>query len=287
MRTWNTVAIVGVGLIGGSIGLTLRERKLAKRIVGIGRRKESLDQALAVGCTTEITMSIADGVKDADLVVVCTPVEFIAAHVADAARHCRDDCLVTDAGSTKVEIVAQAEAAFRVRFPSQIRFAGSHPIAGSERNGPEAASATLFEDRVVVVTPTERTDPAALLAIEEFWQSLGARTRRMAADEHDAVVARTSHLPHLVASALAANTPSNGQTWPLIGSGWADTTRIAAGDPELWRQIFLANRGPTLNALADFETVLKTWRNALENADGTLLFALLQEGKRRRDAVGS
>jgi prephenate dehydrogenase len=232
-------------------------------------------------------MSIADGVKDADLVVVCTPVEFIAAHVADAARHCRDDCLVTDAGSTKVEIVAQAEAAFRVRFPSQIRFAGSHPIAGSERNGPEAASATLFEDRVVVVTPTERTDPAALLAIEEFWQSLGARTRRMAADEHDAVVARTSHLPHLVASALAANTPSNGQTWPLIGSGWADTTRIAAGDPELWRQIFLANRGPTLNALADFETVLKTWRNALENADGTLLFALLQEGKRRRDAVGS
>jgi prephenate dehydrogenase len=166
-------------------------------------------------------------------------------------------------------------------------FVGSHPIAGSERNGPEAAAADLFAGRVAVVTPTDRSDDGAVRAVEEFWESLGSRVLRMTPQEHDAILARTSHLPHLVASALAATTPGNGETLPLTGSGWSDTTRIAAGDPELWRQIFLANRGATLSALTDFENVLKSWRHALESADGSLVLALLKEGKLRRDAVGN
>jgi len=287
MPAWDTVAIVGVGLIGGSIGLALRERKLARQLIGIGRRRESLEQALSRGCITQISTSVPEGVKQAQLVVVCTPVELIPRHVAEAAAAAPAGCLITDAGSTKAQLVADAEKALTAKFPQMVPFVGSHPIAGSERNGPEAAQADLFAGRVVVMTPTERTDPAAAAAIEEFWRLLGADIRKMDPEAHDAVIARTSHLPHLVAAALALTTPQDGDCRPLIGNGWSDTTRIASGDPELWRQIFLANRGPTLNALADFETVLRTWRHALESGDGQLLTQLLKEGKSRRDAVGS
>jgi prephenate dehydrogenase len=276
-KSWNSVAIVGVGLIGGSIGLALRERKLADQIIGIGRRTNSLEKACALGCVTEITTNLAEGVLEAQLAVVCTPVERIALHVAEIAAHCPPDCLITDAGSTKGQIVASV--------PAKARFVGSHPIAGSEKSGPEAACADLFNDRVVVVTPTAYSDPAAVSAIESFWQSLGARIVRMTPDEHDAALALTSHLPHLVASALAMTTPES--VLPLTGPGWQDTTRVASGDAELWRQIFLANQVHTLKALDDFATVLERFRAALKSGDGTLLAALLAEGKRRRDALGS
>jgi prephenate dehydrogenase len=285
MQRWDTVAIVGVGLIGGSIGLALRKRKLARRVIGIGRRRGSLAKALACRCVTETTTSIARGVASAQLIVVCTPVELIPQHVAEAAAHMPAGSLITDAGSTKAMLVQQVETALADRFPIHSPFVGSHPIAGSERNGPEAGTADLLVDRVVVVTETEATDHHAADRIEEFWESLGARVVRISPAEHDAALARTSHLPHLLASALAAATPED--QLPLTGSGWQDTTRIAAGDVELWRQIFLANRSPSLKALDDFEKVLKRFRLALESGDGTQLAALLAEGKRRRDAVGS
>jgi prephenate dehydrogenase len=285
MRTWDTVAIIGVGLIGGSIGLTLRERKLAKRVIGIGRRQESLAKALARGCVSETTTNIADGVKNANLIVVCTPVDLVAQHVAEAGKHFPEGSVITDAGSTKAELVVKAETALADRFPRHMPFVGSHPLAGSELNGPEAASADLFQGRVVVATETDVSDHDVVDTIEEFWQSLGASVVRMSPEDHDAALARTSHLPHLVASALAAATPDS--LLSLAATGWQDTTRIAASDVDLWRQIFLANRSPTLKALADFETVLSRFRTALETADAALLTELLAEGKRRRDAVGS
>jgi prephenate dehydrogenase len=287
MRSWDTVAIVGVGLIGGSIGLALRQRNLAQKILGVGRRRQSLEKALALGCITEIAADSAAAARQADLVIVCTPVETIAQQVLEAARSAKPGCLITDAGSTKEQLVAEIETALATAPADEVNFVGSHPIAGSEKNGPAAADPNLFDGRVTVVTPTERSDPTAVAAIEEFWKSIGARVMKMDPREHDAIVARTSHLPHLVASALAATTPGNDECLPLTGSGWADTTRIASGDPELWRQILLTNRRPTLSALADFETVLRTWRHALESGNGQLLTELLKEGKTRRDAMGS
>jgi len=285
MPRYQTVAIVGVGLIGGSIGLALRKRKLARAVVGIGRRRRSLAAALQLGCVTETTTSIARGVKQADLTIVCTPVELIAAQVAEVGRHCPDGSLITDAGSTKRDLVERAEVALADRFVRRMPFVGSHPIAGSEKTGPEASRADLFEGRVVVVTESEVSDHDVVATIEEFWQSLGATVVRMSPADHDAALARTSHLPHLVASALAVATPA--EVLPLTAGGWQDTTRIAASDPDLWRQIFLANPAHTLKALADFETVLKSLRAAVEQADADRLTALLAEGKRRRDAVGS
>jgi prephenate dehydrogenase len=285
MRTWNTVAIVGVGLIGGSIGMALRARQLARRVIGVGRRASSLAAAMQCGCVTEITTSLAEAAGQADLIVVCTPVEVVAEHVVAALRHCRTEAIVTDAGSTKAAIVAAVERALRDDRGCRLPFVGSHPLAGSEKSGPEAASADLFEGRVAIVTPTAASDPRATDTWTDFWQSLGARVIRMRPEDHDAALARTSHLPHLLASVLAAATPE--ELLPLTATGWQDTTRIAAGDVALWRQIFLANRGPTLKALADFETVLLRFRAALEAADGGLLAELLAEGKRRRDAVGS
>ena len=285
MQRWNTVAIIGVGLIGGSIGLALRQKKLAARVVGIGRRNGSLKAAHGLGCVSGTTTSVSRGVSRADIVVVCTPVERIPELIAEAARHAPAGALLTDAGSTKATVVAQTEALLHAQFPGLLPYIGSHPIAGSEKAGAEAARSDLFARRTVVVTPTASTDDQALASIERFWRALGAEVVRMSPAGHDAALARTSHLPHLVASALAAATPAD--LLPLAGSGWSDTTRVAAGDAELWRQILAANSVHALKALADFETVLCRLRGALESDDGALLAEILAEGKRRRDALGS
>jgi prephenate dehydrogenase len=278
---WNTVAIIGPGLIGGSIGLALRNRGLAVHIIGVGRRKESLTKALSLGAATSTTTSIEEGVKDADLVVVCTPVNEIAGHVLEAAAAAPDRALLTDAGSTKASIVAKAEAA----LPKGKHFVGSHPLAGSEKIGVEFARADLFEGKVVVVTPTAQTDRADLQAVTEFWQSLGANVISMPPDAHDRALATTSHLPHLVASATAQITPA--ADLQLTAGGWRDLTRIASGDPDLWSQILLDNRASILNSLAGFEKTMAEFRAALENADAAKLRQLLMEGKLRRDALGN
>jgi prephenate dehydrogenase len=282
---YHNVAIIGVGLIGGSIGLSLRRRRLAGRVIGIGRRKASLAKALDYGCVDETTTSVSRGVAKADLVVVCTPVETIPEFVAAAAEHAPADCYLTDAGSTKATVVGNAEALLHQRQPGPLRFIGSHPIAGSEKTGAEAASSRLFRKRTCVITPTASTDAEAVAAVEHFWRLLGATVVRMSPAAHDAALAHTSHLPHLIASALAAATPA--EILPLAGTGWSDTTRIAAGDVELWQQILLANSVHTLKALDDFGTVIARLREALQARDGRVLADILAEGKRRRDALGS
>jgi prephenate dehydrogenase len=181
--------------------------------------------------------------------------------------------------------VAQTEVLLHARYDGLLPFIGSHPIAGSEKSGAEAARGDLFERRTVVITPTASTDDDVTGAVEQFWRSLKGRVVRMSPARHDEVLARTSHLPHLVASALAAATPAD--MLPLTAGGWSDTTRVAAGDAEMWRQILMANSVQTLKGLEDFERVLARLRRAVEEGDGPRLAEILAEGKSRRDSLGS
>ncbi|MEQ8790335.1 MAG: prephenate dehydrogenase/arogenate dehydrogenase family protein [Pirellulaceae bacterium] len=281
MPAWNTVAIIGVGLIGGSIGLGLRRRGLARRVVGIGRRASSLRKAKQHETVDATTTSIAKGVADAELIIVGTPVSTIVDMVVQAASHAPAEAIITDAGSTKSHILHQ----LRERLGAGRPFIGSHPLAGSEKSGPEFASEDLFEGRLTVVTPTRQSDPEKVARVEAFWESLGSRVVRMTPEAHDAAVAEISHMPHLIASALAAATSE--KHLPLAATGWRDTTRVAAGEVELWRQIVGENRAGVLKSLDKFEKVLSKLRAAVERGDDTRLVEILEAGKRIRDAVGS
>ena len=284
MAEYSAVAIVGVGLIGGSIGLALRERKLAREVVGIGRREKSLASARQIGAIDRGTTDVADGVKSAEIIVVCTPVDTIVDFVARAAAACPKNAILTDAGSTKQTIVVAVEKQLGGRATGP-QFVGSHPLAGDQRSGSEYARDDLLEGRMVVVTPTDKTPAAAVETITRFWQSLGATVVTMSPAEHDAALAVTSHLPHLVAAALAAATPE--KLLPLAAGGWRDTTRIAGGDPALWEPIFTTNREQVLAALAEFGRRVDGLRHALESGDQQQLLANLEQAKRIRDALGN
>ena len=285
MKTWERVAIVGVGLIGGSIGLALRERGLAREVIGIGRRESTLQTASRRGAVTSTTTDLERGVAAADLVLVCTPVEQVVPYLLRAAAACSAGAMLTDVASTKRSIVTEVERQWTPFQTRGLAFVGGHPLAGSEKTGPEYARADLFVGRAVVLTPTERTDLGSCQRLEDLWRALGARVFRMSPGDHDRAVAAISHVPHLVASALAAATPLG--DLPLVAGGWLDTTRVAAGDPELWRQILVDNRDDVLKTLGQFATVLDLFRSALERDDQQQLLELLAAGRRNREAVGN
>ncbi len=281
MKRFDTVAIVGVGLIGGSLGMALRQRRLANRVVGIGRRQSSLRIARRIGAVDTATVNLAKGVAEAELVVVCSPVERIVDHVRQAAEHCPEEALITDAGSTKQAIVSALDG----KLPRGCRFLGGHPLAGSEKSGPLHARADLFEGRVALLTPTKNTRAEDFDLLECFWSEVGSVVVQMSPEEHDWAVALSSHLPHAVAVALAAMLPE--QYFRITGTGFLDTTRIAAASPELWRQIFLTNRENLLRGLDQLEQQLGQFREALRQHDTAALENWLAKGKKNRDALGS
>jgi prephenate dehydrogenase len=286
MAEFDSVAIIGVGLIGGSIGRALRERKLAREVVGVGRREYGLRTATELGAIDRGTTVLADGVANAQLVIVATPVDTIVDFVSQAAAAGPNRMLITDAGSTKDVIVRSVEAVLVDRRDGP-RFIGSHPLAGDHRTGVEHARADLFDGRKVVVTPTEKAHRAAVLEISAFWQSLGAEVVTMTPAEHDHALAATSHLPHLIAAALALATPK--ELLPLAASGWRDTTRIAGGDPELWRAIFTSNRQEVLDALKQFDRWTNELRELLALGQDDRLLRVLERAKwmkKNRDALG-
>jgi prephenate dehydrogenase len=276
-----TLTIVGVGLIGGSIGLAAKRRGVARRVLGAGRQRPSLDRALAVGAIDEAHLDLAEAVHRAEVAVFCTPVERIAEQVLAAAPGCAAGTLLTDAGSTKAAIVRGIEG----RLPDGVTFVGSHPLAGSEKRGPGFADPNLFQGRLTVVTPTPLTDPAAVERTAGFWRALGARVRLMDPEAHDRALALTSHLPHLVAAALAGILPP--ELHDLTATGFRDTTRVAAGDPSLWTGIFAQNRGAVLDALRRLRERLDAFQQALEAGDEAAIDTLLAQAKRVRDALGS
>jgi prephenate dehydrogenase len=281
MKRYGTVAIVGVGLIGGSIGMALRQRGLAERVIGIGRRQPSLRTARRVGAVTNTTVEMSKGVAEAELIVVATPVGRIAEDVERAAQFCPEGTLITDAGSTKRTIVEAVDG----RLPRGCRFLGSHPLAGGEKAGAIHARADLFEGRVAILTPTKNTRAEDFDALEDFWSSLGSVVVQMTPEDHDRALALTSHLPHVAAAALAAILPE--RYFRMTGTGVLDTTRIAAGDPELWKQILGQNRENVLAALGQYENQLAALRTAIQQGDQETLQRLLAQAKKNRDAMGS
>ncbi len=272
-----TVAIVGVGLIGGSVGLALHQRGLAERVVGVGHRQPSLDRALARGAIDEATLDIRDGVGDADLTILATPVGRMVELAAAAKSALRPGSILTDVGSTKARLVRDLEALAGGGFA----FVGSHPMAGSEKRGVEEANADLFENTLCFLTPTLRSDPRAVEFLGQFWRALGARIQQVEPDEHDRLVANASHLPHLVAAALVNGTPR--EALACTGAGFRDTTRVASGDPRLWADVCVQNQERILDALGTFEAQIRTLCDILRRGAEPELLRWLQSAKAIRD----
>lgn len=273
------VVIVGTGLLGGSIGLALRQAGLAQRIVGVGRRQATLRRAAQLGCIDESTTDLAQATPDADLILLATPLGALPATLQQLADcPLAESALITDVGSTKRSIVDAAERL----LPSPARFVGSHPMAGAETNGPDAARPDLLRGKPVVLTPTDRTHPDALQTIESLWIALGMRPLRMTPADHDEAAARISHLPH-AAAALLVDAAANSTALDLASTGFADTTRVASADPHLWTDIFLNNRDALLKTLDDLADRHAALRRMIDHEDRDQLLTFLQSAKTTRD----
>lgn len=271
---FGTVAIIGVGLIGGSLGMALKTRRLAANVVGIGRRPERLQQAVQMGAIDHATTDLHTGLADADIVVLCTTVGNILETLPEILESVKPGAVVTDVGSAKTQIVARAQSA--------PHFVGSHPMAGSERTGVEAATPLLFQEATWALTPTRDTDPRALQTILTLAQELGAATLVLSPETHDALVAVTSHVPHVLASALmrqaAAIRAQTPEIQRLAAGSFADMTRVAASSPALWRDVCLSNRDAVLSALDAYRTQLDTLQAAVAASDPAALEAFFAEG---------
>lgn len=271
------VTIIGVGLLGGSLGLALKAYDPAIRVAGVGRRAVSLQQALDVGAIDTAHLDASQAVADSDLVVLATPVGAFEQHLSSIAGCLKKGAAVTDVGSTKAAVVRSAG---RILGPSA-PFVGSHPMAGSEQKGPAFARADLFAGATCIVTPTKTTPAALTRRVEKFWQALGMATVRMTPAAHDRAVARVSHLPHALA-ALLMMLPGKADL-EIAANGFRDTTRLASGDMEMWRDIFLTNRAAILSALDDFDESLMHLRDLLELGDARGLEKFFAAAKTRRD----
>ena len=278
---FDTVAIIGIGLIGGSIGIALRERKIVKKVIGIGRSQASLRTARRVGAVDSTTVDMVKGVAEADLVIACTPVGRIVEDIRTAAKFAREGTLLTDAGSTKQTIIARLEAE---PLPNGCRFLGAHPMAGSEKTGAVNADGELFEGRIAVLTPTPQTQATDFDRLSKFWTALGSVVIRMSPEEHDRAVAQTSHLPHATAVALSASLPE--ELYRMTGTGFRDTTRLASGSPELWRDIFKENRDNVIRAMTGFAKKFSELAEAIRSGDDQRIFDLLADAQKKRDALG-
>ena len=289
------ITIWGVGLIGGSLGLALKKNGFQGERVGLGRNIGRLENALACDAVDVVTTEIEEGIRESDLVVICTPVELIpmlVQRIAESVDPQQHRIVLTDAGSTKSVLVRSVEEYLQTHGSGAFSFIGGHPMAGSHETGVGAARETLFENAKCILTPTENSDPDALTLIKSLWEFVGAVPYLLSPETHDRLIGAASHLPHLVASILA-NTVANvetedGKALDFTATGFRDSTRIAAGSPDLWTGIFTQNRdvlvslidGITENLTA-FKTLLQT--NNLAEIERVLLAAQITVEKRREN----
>ena len=279
MKLFNRVAIIGVGLIGGSIGLAIKKKGLAKEVVGVFRRRSTFAKALKRKAIDKGFMNVSDGVRGADLIIIATPVSSIVKNGREAMEYAKPGAIITDVGSTKGEIIKELEK--RVTGSSRAAFVGSHPMAGSEHNSVEYAREKLLEEAPCIVTKTAKTNRRALAKVVKFWEMLGAKVKMMTPAEHDRSVALVSHLPHIVAFGLAGAVPEKDMAY--AAEGFKDTTRVASSDPRLWADIFLMNRKEVTSACRLFEKYYKNILKALAKEDYSGVVRALKKAKDKRD----
>jgi prephenate dehydrogenase len=278
----DTLAVCGVGLIGGSFALALKHSGAVRRVVGAGRSRENLERALAVGAIDEIASDAGAAARGSDLIFVAVPVQQTEAVLGQVAAAMGDAAIVTDAGSTKQDVIASAQ---RAMGPKIERFVPAHPIAGAEKSGADAASAALYRDRLVVLTPLPGNPLAAVELVRGLWLECGARVARMAPREHDEVFAAVSHLPHALAFALVAMMAARDESTKLFshaGAGFRDFSRIAGSSPEMWRDICLANAPALLNELDAYQSTLSELASLIRKGDGAGVEAVFSRAREAR-----
>ncbi|MDP2913025.1 MAG: prephenate dehydrogenase/arogenate dehydrogenase family protein [Candidatus Omnitrophota bacterium] len=281
MKLFNKVAIIGVGLIGGSIGLAIKKRRIAREVIGVFRRTSTLKKALKKKAVDRATLSIKKGVEGADLIILASPVFSIPGLAADAVKYAKEGAIITDVGSTKGWIVGCVEEMMGAH--KMVAFVGSHPMAGSEHAGVEFAEGDLLKSAPCIVTKTARTDGRALDKIKKFWKNLGADVKVMSPASHDKSVAFISHLPHIVAFSLAGAVPEKEMAY--AAEGFKDTTRVASSDPNLWADIFLTNKNEIMPAAKVFEKHYKNIARALSRSDYAGIVRILKRAKSKRDKL--
>jgi prephenate dehydrogenase len=279
MTTPRRLAILGVGLLGGSLGLAWKSSVSSGTVVGYGHRRSTLDQALRIEAIDEAYETPEQAVQQADIIVLCTPVGIFEDLLRRIAPALPAGAVVTDVGSTKRSVVRLSGQI----LPPSARFVGSHPMAGSERRGVEFARPDLFHNALCITTPTESTDPQALQTVEQFWRTIGMRITRLSPEAHDQLLADVSHLPHVVAAAVVAMQKDEGL--PLSGKGFIDATRIAGGDGGLWRDILLDNRDNLRSALQRLRENLDQFDRLLEPAHAEELRQWLDAAAQRREKL--
>jgi prephenate dehydrogenase len=277
------VAVIGVGLIGGSFSLALKEKKLCGHVVGVGRSASNLKTALERGILDSTAADVAAAVRGADLVLVATPVAQFSGVFKELEKNLKPGAIVSDAGSTKRDVVAAARASLGAKIA---QFVPAHPIAGAEHSGAAAATAVLYRERRVVLTPLKENRTQDVDTVAGLWSAAGARVSRMSPEEHDEVFAAVSHLPHLLAYALVSDVsqrPNSAQLFGYAAGGFRDFTRIASSHPEMWRDICVANRDQLLKELSSYSGGLEKIRKFLENSDAASLEKLFTEARAARE----
>lgn len=280
---WNNITVIGAGLLGGSIALAVKHRRLASKVFACVRSDSTLRLCARLEVADVVTKDIKAAVESSDLVILCTPLSQMAALAGKMRPFLKPGTIVTDVGSVKACVVNELEPIFR---QAGAEFIGSHPMAGSEKIGVAAARADLFQNAVCLVTPSGRSSAEAVAKVENFWKALGGSLIRLSPETHDDLVSRSSHLPHVVAAELAnyVLSPVHPKAQALVcANGFRDTTRIASGSPEMWRDIALANRKNLGRVLGVFIEDLQEFQLALERGEVEAIEEFFTKAKQRRD----
>ena len=277
------LAVIGVGLIGGSLARALRQAGAVEEIIGCGRGRENLEKALELGVIDKWTHDIGEAVQGADMIFLGIPLGAMEAAFGQMKDHLAGNAVITDGGSSKASVVAAASAAFG-EVPGN--FVPGHPIAGTERNGVEASFADLYRQRRVILTPLAQTDPDAIKRVRAMWQACGAEVTEMSVGHHDEVLAATSHLPHMLAFGLVdtlSRMKENDEIFRYAAGGFRDFTRIASSNPVMWRDVCVANGAALSKMLAAFAAEMSDLAETISRGDGEHLLEIFERAKAARD----